>query len=181
MKSKILLACFLLFSLCGVTLTEDVAGPYLLKSIWLEKFARFVTWSEGSDIKDKSKPFIIGIIGKHPFGQILNNIYKQNKIKDKKVEIKYISDVDKIPDCHLLYISASCKSYLADVLAVTKDKPVLTVGDTEGFAEKGVLINMYIDENKIRIQISAAIIRHRSLQIDPLLLEIAAVVKKKSK
>ncbi|MCP4111057.1 MAG: YfiR family protein [Desulfobacteraceae bacterium] len=53
----------------------------VLKAAWLERFSRFVEWPEESGINDVSKPFVITVIGKNPFGKVLNQLYSTRKIK----------------------------------------------------------------------------------------------------
>jgi hypothetical protein len=50
----------------------------------LEKISRFVNWPENSGINDTSKPFIIGILGKNPFGNTLEQVFESYNIKNKK-------------------------------------------------------------------------------------------------
>lgn len=182
MKHKIILACFLLLWLSQGVMSQGMEDEYIMKSVFFEGFSRFVTWPKNSSIADKSKPFIIGIIGRDPFGKILQNVYveQKRKINDKFVEVRYIPDskLDQIPGCHILFISSSCKNILSDILAVTKYKPILTIGDTEGYAEKGILINFYVAEKKIRFEINESVFHDASLKVDSLLLRSAKIVRK---
>jgi hypothetical protein len=146
------MSLFLVLLLPVITLAQE--SEYNVKAHILERFTRFIDWPEESAVNDISQPFILGIIGENPFGTILEQIYSQQKIKDKKVEIRYISDKNEIPGCNLLFISKSEKKALSKILSFTRKKPILTVGDTKNFAEQGVLINLYIAENHIRFEIN---------------------------
>jgi len=182
MKCKIILSCFLLLWLSSGLVSESIENEYIMKSVFFEGLSRFVTWSKDSSITDKSKPFIIGVIGKNPFDKIIRNVYVEHKrkIKDKFVEIRYIPSMrlDEIPGCHILFISSSCKNILSEILAVTRNKPILTIGDTEGYAEKGVLVNFFIAERKIRLEIHESLFHEASLKVDSLLLRSAKIVRK---
>ncbi len=165
---------FLVLSLLGVTLAQE--SEYNVKALFLERFTRFIEWPEESAVNDISQPFILGIIGENPFGTILEQIYSQKKIKDKKVEIRYISDKNEIPGCHLLFISKSEKKALSKILSFTREKQILTVSDTKKFAAQGVLINLYIVENKIRFEINELEARDSGLFISYRLLNLAKIV-----
>ncbi|MCI0470868.1 MAG: YfiR family protein [Candidatus Aminicenantes bacterium] len=180
MKIKAILTCVLL-CVTAAGFAQSLEDEYTMKSVFIAGFGRFVTWPEISRMNDKSKPFVLGIIGVNPFGKILENHYSalNQTINDKNVEIRYISTLDKIAGCHILFISSSCKSYLTDILAVTSNKPILTIGDTEGFAEQGVLINFYIQRRRIRFEINEALFQKASLKIDSLILREATIVKSK--
>ena len=73
-------------------------SEYQIKAIFLERFTRFIEWPNSSGISDTSTSFIIAVIGDNPFGSILEQTYAKQKIRNKKVEIRYISTPDNIAD-----------------------------------------------------------------------------------
>jgi len=154
------------------------ATEYTVKAAFLERFTRFIEWPESSAIADTSKPFILGVIGKNPFALILEEFYANQKIRNKKVEIRYFSSPDGIEKCHLLFISHSSKNQLSRILSRTRNKPILSVSDTKKFAEEGVLINFYIVENKIRFEINESAARKSGLSISYLLLNMAKITNR---
>jgi hypothetical protein len=151
-------------------------SEYQIKAVFLEHFTRFIEWPESSGIADTSSPFIIAVIGENPFGSILEQTYTKQKIKNKKVKIPYLSTPDEITDCHILFISSSNKNILPEILSRTGDKPILTVGDTESFAEKKVLINFYLSENKIKFEINEKAVHESGLTFSYMLLNLAKIV-----
>jgi len=157
--------------------TED---EYYRKAALFKIFCQYIQWPINSGITDRSKPFVIGVIGKNPFGYILEAAYSQeeNKIKDKKVEIRYISKMEEIGNCHILFISKSIEKEqeLEEILAVTRGKPILTIGESKGFAEKGVLFNLFISRDEIRFEINAQALRESRLIPASQLLSVAKIV-----
>ena len=154
------------------------SDEYIIKAAMLEKFTRFVEWPQNTVESDSNKSFIIVVIGKNPFGQMLDDFYDEIKIKNKKVIIKTISSVDNIKDCHLLFICTSEKISLSKILERIKSKPILTVADTRGFAHKGVHINMYNTTDKIRFEINETAVRQSELTMSYLLLHAAKIINK---
>ena len=147
-----------------------------VKVVFLEKFTRFVEWPEESAISDTSKAFVLGVVGENPFGSLLEQAYATRKIKNKEVEICYVSNLNEISECHLLFIPKSKEKELSKILPLTKNKPILTIGDTKGFAERGVMINFYLSGNKIRFEINESAVRESGLSMSFLLLKIAKTV-----
>ena len=76
------------------------------------------------------------------------------EIRNKNVTIQYLTKIDDSINCDVLFVSESYKDDLNDVLLYTKGKPILTIGDTEGFAKEGLIINFYLSEQKIRFEIN---------------------------
>ena len=119
---------------------------------------------------------VLGVIGDSPFGTILEDIYSHQKIKNRRVEIRYLSSIEEIEGCHLLFLSESKKKELPKILSFTGEKPILTIGDTKGFADKGVLINFFHSEDKIRFEINVLAVRDSGLSMSYLLLRLAKIV-----
>ena len=151
-------------------------SEYTIKAVFLEHFTRFIEWPESCKIADTSTPFFITVIGENPFGSILEQIYTEQRIKNKRVKIRYISSLDKITDCHILFISSSAKEILPEILSSTRNKPILTVSDTEGFAENGVLINFYMTGDKIKFEINEKAVHASGLVMSYRLLNLARIV-----
>lgn len=142
-------------------------------------FPRYIKWPQSANLENTSTPFIIGVVGKNPFGNILENAFidEEYKIKNKKVEIRYISKLPEIENCNILFIAKSASEFLAGILTITKNKPILTIGETKGFAEQGIQFNFYISKGEIRFEINTAAITDANLIVDSELLNLARIVK----
>lgn len=143
---------------------------YTLKAVYLERIARFMEWPGDSNL------FVIGVLGENPFGSILEDIYGERKIKSKSVTVKYFAEIQKIETCHLLYVSKSKAEEISQIVNIIGSRPILTVGDTTGFCEKGVLVNLYIEGGKLRFEINESGLHEAGLTIDPLLLKVVRIV-----
>ena len=151
-------------------------SEYTIKAVFLEHFTRFVEWPESTDTADPSTPFRVAVIGENPFGSILDDIYLEQRIKNRQVKIHYISSPEEIADCHILFISRSSKEILPEILSRTRHEPILTVSDTEGFAEDGVLINFYLTGDKIKFEINEKAVHASGLVMSYRLLSLARIV-----
>lgn len=152
------------------------ANIYVLKAVYLEKFSRFVTWPEKSLMNNTQEPFIISIIGKTPLKENLEQIYSIQKVNDKKVVIKQISELYEIENSHILVIAETERKNLQNILSLTKNLPILTISETPGFAEKGVLINFYEENNKLRFEINETAVLQSPLQMSFYLLNSAKII-----
>ncbi|MBN2010734.1 YfiR family protein [candidate division KSB1 bacterium] len=149
-----------------------------IKAVYIEKLTRFIDWPAETHMADTIQPFILGVIGDHTFDTILNEVFSVLKIKNKKVEIRYLTNFKNIENCNLLFIAKSEKQSLPEILNYTVGHPILTISDTQGFAEKGVLINFYIAENKMRFEINQAAVKKSQLMFDSMLLNNARIVNR---
>ena len=127
-------------------------------------------------MQNLNEPFIISVIGKTPLADNLEQIYTVQKINNKNVIIKRISNLYEIEDCHILIIAESERKNLQNILAFTKKLPILTISESDGFAEKGVIINFFEENNKLRFEINETAVLQSSLQISFYLLNSAKIV-----
>ncbi len=147
---------------------------FQVKAVFLEKFTRFIEWP--LNVLNASKPFVIGVIGEISFKRELSNIYLNQKIKKKKVDIRFVSEGEDISKCHLLFISESVKSRLSKIISLVKDKPILTVSNAKGFARKGVHINIYLRSGRVRFEVNEKAVRDSGLLISYHLLKAAGKI-----
>jgi hypothetical protein len=147
-----------------------------LKAVAFEKLALFITWPQGTQLKDTSSTFVIAVLNNIPFGRNLEETYKTQRIKNKRVKIVYIKNVKKLKMCDLLYISNSSVNELKTILSAINGRPILTISDTEGFAEAGCFVNFYEYENKLRFEINQKGMKDAGFTIDYRLLRVSKVI-----
>lgn len=147
--------------------------PYQDKAKYLDPITRFIDWPPASAMDDPSKPFKIEILGQNFFGTYLDKIFSGKTLKDKPVVIRYISNIKEISHPHLLFISKSMKNNISEIIAYTKNKPILTIGDTPGFRQAGVHINFFYDRLKLSFEINEAAAKAAGFNISYHLLKSA--------
>lgn len=151
---------------------------YRLKASFIEKFVQLTRWPDDVLPPDKNKPFVIAIMGKNPFGKILDIMYRSDKIEGRRVAVRYIFRPEQITGCHLLFISKSMQKYLLSILKTCRRKPILTISEVEGFARKGGHINFYVtDKDTLHFEINETKVKESGLHMHLLLIEIAKIVK----
>ncbi len=161
-------------------LAAPVSGQvpeYEAKSEFLERFTRFIEWPAEPVGDAAGSPFVIGVVGRDPFGTYLDVLAASRPIKGKSVRVRRLSDFNDVAGCcHLVFVSSSEESNLKRILARTVGRPVLTVGDTPGYAEHGVLINLYQDGGRIGFEVNEEAVRKSGLRFNSKLLRLARLV-----
>ncbi len=173
---KLLIALLLvplaLWPACG---QAAPVGEYEIKAAFLYNFAKFVEWPKCTDCK-ADRPFVIGILGDDPFGADMALLVGK-QVKERPLRVVRAATLDELGGCDVLFISNSIKDKLAGILKKLGSKPVLTVGDTAGFAQAGVMINLYQIGNKIRFEINSRAAEKAGLKISSHLLRLARIVE----
>ncbi len=143
------------------------------KAVFIYNFIKYIEWSDD----DTSQPFHIAIIGDADIQAPLKEIEKKKAVRGRKIRITTITTVEEIPTCHILFVSHSESKKLQKIREAVRGKNILTIGDTEGFAKKGVAINFVIVDEKIRFRINSSVLDDLKLQVSSQLLKLALFVK----
>jgi hypothetical protein len=154
----------------------DKFQEYQVKAAFLYNFARFVEWPNGA-FPDGQSPFVLAVIGKDPFGESLD-LLKGKTVGNREIAIKRIADIDRLGNCHLLFISDSEKDRLKPILRKAESARMLAVSDLKGFCEAGGHIAFYIEDNRIRFEINNDDAQRNGFKISSQLLKLAKIFKK---
>jgi len=160
---------------------SEETPEYELKVELIDRICRFVDWPPGAAASDPATPFTIAVIGKDPFGTYLDKLTSERRIKDKKIRIVRAQSLDEIRDCQLLFVSASEVKNLARILALTGERPILTVGDSKGYGEAGVVINFFTDKETIHFEINEPAADRGGFRISSKLRRLARMVGTESR
>lgn len=148
-------------------------NEYKIKAVYLEKLTHFVEWP---DSLLKGKFFKIGIVGEDPFKGLVEKSYRNHKILNKKVKVEHIDKVENL-DYHILFISESEKPHLNKIIDKVKDKPILTIADTKGFAKEGVIINIITTKRGIEFVVNKSSEEQSGISISIRFMKYARVIE----
>ena len=159
---------------CG----DSTFTEYQVKALFLMNFIKYVEWPPAA-FAGTNAPIIIGLYGEDKFGDALTNAVEGKTISGRQIIIQPIEKGSDTGKCQVLFISDSEKNHLGEILDKIKLLPVLTVGETDQFMERGGMINFVKKEGKVRLEINLAAARQAKLEISSKLLGVADVVKGK--
>ncbi len=165
----------LMLCLLGLGSTQgQPSREYPLKAAFLYNFAAFVEWPEPA-LASPTDPFIIGILGADPFGSAIDEIVAGEQAKNRPLIVQRFADPADAARAHILFISESETPRLEAILQHCRERPVLTVSDIPGFAQRGGVIEFRV-ENTVRLHINVDAARSGQLTISSKLLQLAEVV-----
>ena len=154
------------------------SSEYLIKAGFIYNFAKFVEWPTTAFAQTDS-PIVIGVLGADPFGSLIDRIVEDKKIGPRGFVVKRFKwgkDLRDLKDCKILFISPSEKAHLDDILQMVKGLPILTVGETPGFAERGGIIRFTLEDNRVRFEVNVEAARQSDLNISSRLLTLARII-----
>ena len=116
------------------------------------------------------------IVGEDSFGDAMAALNGQ-VTAGKRLVVKRVNSVNEIPSCQILFLSSLEKNKLEPIMRYARNKPILTVGDTSEYSNQGVIINFYLENNRVKIEINMDAAEQSKLKISSKLLKIARIIR----
>jgi len=175
----LLAACFAVLLMPEQRLDAQAPKPseYQVKAAYLLNFGRFVEWPSrpGAPADD---PFQMCVLGKDPFGNLLDAALAGEAINHAPVIARRITKSQDATGCRILFISASEEGSLKSILQALEKAPVLTVSDLAQFTRQGGMIQFVLSGNRVRFDVNLVAARAAGLNLSSELLKLAVSVKR---
>jgi hypothetical protein len=173
--SFFMFACWL-FSTAPRAFSLNGEGvEYPLKLAFLYNFTKFVEWPPDS-YRDAGAPLAICIVGRDPFSPEIEGDLRTKIVEGHPVEVLNLKSTGTLSVCHIVFIPATEKDQVNKIVRYLKGSSTLTVGETEGFAELGGIINLTVEGNKVRFEVNQLAAQRAGLKISSKLLSLAKIV-----
>jgi len=154
---------------------HESLSEYEVKAAFLFNFAKFVKWPE------RSAPSItVCVLAEDAVERTIEKTIGGKTLRDKPVVVKRPADLED-HDCQILFISDSRRTELARILRSMNGASVLTVGETDAFAERGGIINFRTENDRVRFEINPEAAQNAGLEISSQLLKLATIVHDRTK
>jgi hypothetical protein len=157
------------------------SSEYLIKAGFIYNFAKFVEWPSAA-FSQPDSPIVIGVLGTDPFGNVLDRLVQDKKIGQRGFVVrrfkwgKDLKDLKDLRDCKILFVSASERAHTDEIIQLVKWLPILTVGETPGFAERGGVIRFTLEDNRVRFEVNVDAAHQADLNISSRLLTLAKII-----
>ena len=151
-------------------------SEYDVKAAYLFKFTKFVEWP-ASAFPSADAPFVIGIVGRDPFGG-LDRILDGKRTGEHEFEVRTLSagDAAGLRACQMIFVTGAEEHRLGDIISALQGRPVLIVGESEGFAGAGGMLGFDLRQSRLGLEVNSSAARQARLKISSQLLNIARVV-----
>lgn len=152
---------------------------FQVKAAYLYNFGRFVEWP-GKATAAHGDAFTICVLGRDPFGPILDAALAGGTIAGKGVVAKRISSPEESGNCQILFLSLTEDSRLSKIIETVDKNAVLTVSDMPQFVERGGMIQFVLEGNRVRFEVNLTATQRAGLTPSSELLKVATAVRRGS-
>lgn len=173
-RSLTLLGAILLAMFC-VSVSAAPPGEFEVKAAFVHNIAKFVEWPTSASARGVLR---LCVLGQGSFGEAAV-VLRGKPVGSTVWEVVPVTTRTNLRECQVLFIEASEAGDLPRLLGTLKGSPVLTVGDAEGYGEQGVMVNFYLEQDKVRFEINLAATSRAGLKISSQLLKLARIIQPK--
>ena len=149
----------------------QIVSEVAVKAGFLVNFAKFVEWPAAN-----SGPLVFCVIGDDSMASLLAGDVARKSIGSRQLVVKNQSDLSDLGACSVIYIGRSKKNVAAQAAQAVAGKQILTVSEFPELGTQGVVINFYLNDQRVRFEIHRGAIERSGLKISSKLLSLARVV-----
>ncbi|MBN2227445.1 MAG: YfiR family protein [candidate division Zixibacteria bacterium] len=169
---------FLVSSLAAVAHGHQ-PSEFDVKAAYVYNFTKFVDWPS-EVFPDDSAPVRIGVFDDIEFVRILKETVQGKTAYGRQLEVIPVNDDTQLTDLHILCFAHDIQDRQVALLDTLRDRPLLTIGECGRFTARGGMINLFMEDNKVRFEINPEATRRAGLTISSHLLKLARIVPESS-
>ena len=181
---KIRSLCFALLLLTPWVLAVPAAHAHSdsekdkIESAFIYQFTNYIDWPLIRDQSEGAAPFVISVAGNSPIVAELEDLAKTKTVKGRKIAVHQFTDASRLTlNSSIIIIAVPDEDLLKDVIRRSKGTSALIVSFSRGFAEKGAMINFFLDEGRLRFEINRRAIENQNLRVGSQLLKLAKLIE----
>ncbi len=142
-------------------------------SVFIYSFAKSIKWPEpkGDGI------FLIGVLDCPLLSLELQKVALDKSVGIQKILIKEFDSVDKIEDCHILFLPSERSQLLSSIISKLPSNAMLIISDGDGLAKKGSGLSFVKIDGKLRFEINSHAIEARGIKVPGNIKSLGMVVE----
>lgn len=172
-----LMVCSLaLLLVCGNSplLHAQSVEEHEAKAAFVLKVVNFVEWP--STANHHNSNLVICIIGADATSDALQRLAFGKAVDGREIIVRRSSKEAGTAECQVVFIGESEHAHVSTLLQQARGTNVLTVGEEEGFARLGGIVNLTVADGRIRLEVNERAAERAHLQISSRLLSLATIV-----
>jgi len=144
-----------------------------VKAAFLFNFAKFAEWPA----LRSGAPILVCVVGDGEIAAALVETVRGQSVGGRPIDVSTPSDSTTWRACQLLFIADAEPRRAADRVGPLKMLPVLTVSDSKGFSEAGGIIELFVEDGRMRFAINIDAADRAGVRLSSRLLGLAKVTR----
>ena len=147
-----------------------------LVAAFVYRFSEFAEWP-GSAFADDAQPLELCVLGSRAIAEELASEVRDRTHGDRPLRARLVASVADATTCHVLHFGKTPSEGFAAALSTLRSRPVLTIGETPGFAERGGIISFVADGHRLAFEINHASLSASGLRASSQILRLGRPVE----
>jgi hypothetical protein len=157
----------------GADWVPEAVPDVAVKAAFLYNFAKFTEWPS----LPSGAPIAACIVGDDAVAAALTDIVRGQQINGHSIDVSRSQGGGTWRICQVLFIAGGETHRATDGLSGIKTLPVLSVSDGKGFAQSDGIIELYVDDGRMRFAINVKAAERSGLRLSSRLLGLSKVVR----
>ncbi len=171
---------FILLAVAGAAAADpEMEREYGVKAAYLYNFAKFVSWPETA-FSSAREPIQICVLGRDDFGGSLEAVVSGKRVHGRYVVVRKLQGGGpgdgEAANCNILFVSESEQGREPSIFAAVAGRSVVTVGEVDGFAKNGGMINCIARGTKLKFQLNRKVAEDGNISVSSRLVKLAELV-----
>ena len=141
----------------------QAASEFQVKSAYLYNVAKMTEWPEHVLPNDDSRLVMCVFGGDDDFAEVLRATLAGKNIRDHPIEVRHLQSSGELKSCHLAFIRVS-NGNARGALAQLENTSVLSVSEDKEFLSHGGMINLILEDNRVRFELNSAAIERANIR-----------------
>jgi hypothetical protein len=103
----------------------------------------------------------------------MDEVLKGKTVNGRGFVVRHLKWGMDVKDCNILFVSSSEVPHMDDLFRIVRGLPILTIGETPGFAQRGGIINFVLEDNKVHFEVNVEAAKQANITISSRLLSLA--------
>lgn len=148
----------------------------VVKAAMIRNFAQFTRWPQSAFDGHPEESLSVCLMGDESLLESFIPI-RGKKVSGRAINLRRVENISGLQGCNLLFVDKTSRSRMDRIMDSLRDKPVLTIGETDRFTRAGGIITFFLKNGKIRFTINRNAALRVGLHLSANLLELATIVE----
>lgn len=157
--------------------SADPAAPseHAVKAAVLLRAAKFIEWPAAA-FAGPGGPFVVCVVGDEDSARAFDAL-EGKRVDHRRVVVRRITgDMLDLRQCHAAFFPHDFTADVDYALGKLEGTPVLTVGESNEFAQRGGSLALVTRDHRVNFTINAGALRRAGISVSSQLLQLATVI-----
>lgn len=152
---------------------RPVIDEFSLTAAFVFNFTKFTQWPAAA-LPDSI--LTVGVAGSAPLRERLARLLEEREVGGRRLAVREFGNPAEVGACRVLFVARSQYPRLAEIRRALAGQPVLLIGEGTDFLERGGMIQLHLNDNRMRFDVNVAAVDSAGLQLSAQVLQLAGRV-----